>query len=146
MRKFLFILGIIALATGVFVGGMVVGTRHDFMNAMFQVSALEQELVDATKVFHGLSRLDDGDSVGARSWLNQELNSHIVTIDQFMKDSPNPETKEHASKFLARIAQHRQKYPSRIAVSKDVPVYAEVEKHVQAVLDEALRQDGKPNQ
>lgn len=145
MKKFLFILGIIAIAGGVFVGGMVVGSQHDFMNSMFQVSALDQELVDATKVFYGLSRLDDGDSAGAKGWLNQELNSHVVTIDQFMKDCPNPETKAHARKLLARIAEHRQKYPSRIDVSKGVPGYSEVEKHVQAVLDDALKQEGKQN-
>lgn len=146
MKKFLLILGIIAIAGGVFVGGVVVGTRQDFMNSMFQVSALDQQLVDASKVFYGLLRLDDGDSAGANAWLNQELNSHIVTIDQFMKDCPNPETKEHARTLLARIATHRQAHPSRIDISKDVPGYVAVEKRVQSVLEDVLKREDKQNQ
>ena len=146
MKKFLFIVGIVAIAGGVFVGGMVVGTQHDFMNTMFQVSSLDQALVDATKVFYGLSKLDDGDSLGAAGWLNQELNSHIITIGQFVEDCPNPETQGHARKLLARIANHRQKHSSQIDVAKVVPGYLEVEKQVQAVLDDALKHEEKQNQ
>lgn len=145
MKKFLFLLGIIAIAGGVFVGGIVIGAQLDFMHAMFSVSILERELTDASRVFLAISYLDEGNTVGAKGMLNQELNSHIVTIDQFTKDSPKPKTEKHAMAFLARIAAHRQKYPLRIDISKDDPGQTEVDMHVQAVLDDALKQKEEQN-
>ena len=145
MKKIVFILSIIVLAGGVFLAGIVAGAQHDFMKSMFRVSSLDQSLVEATKYFYAVSRLDNNDANGAKGWLNQELNSHIVTIDQFMMDCPNPETKKHARKLLTRIAKHRQAHPLQTDVSKDVPGYAAVEKHVQAVLDDALKPEEKKN-
>ncbi|MBU0533329.1 MAG: hypothetical protein KJ887_00815 [Candidatus Omnitrophica bacterium] len=143
MKKFLFILGIVVLAGGIFVGGMVIGTQLDFMNAMFQFSTLDKALVDASEVFQTVSYLDNGESKNARGWLNLKLDSYIITIDQFIKDCPNFETREHAERFLIRVAKHRQKYPSKVSLSKEVPDYAGVEEHIQSILENVLEQEGK---
>ena len=133
MKKFLFIVGIIVLAGGIFIGGLVAGSVLDFMIASFSVSTFDQALVDANMEFMTISILDEKGVEEAKGFMNMELATHIMTLDMFMEDCPNAESKEQGQKFLARVAEHRLKYP----VSKDEDM-AGVQNHIQEILGRAL--------
>jgi hypothetical protein len=45
MKKFLFTVGILALAGSIFVGGLVVGTQLDFMNATSHISTTNRGIL-----------------------------------------------------------------------------------------------------
>jgi len=145
MKTFLFIVGIILLADVIFYGGLQLGNQLHFMNAMFQVSTLDQEVGNATKIFWTVSHLEDGKVEEAKSFLNVQLNSHINTIGMFLKDCPNEKTRQHAIKLLARIAKVRQEHPVHISVTNDVPGYGAVERGVQEILNKALQEEEIPN-
>ena len=108
MKTLLFIVGIAILVSCIFCGGLLLGNLQHFTNALLQISTVDNALVDATKTFMSVSDLENGKVEDAKSFLNQELNDQIITLDQFLKDCPNDTTRQHVSKLLARIARHRQ--------------------------------------
>jgi hypothetical protein len=140
MKKFLFILGIVVIAGAVFVGGFSIGLTSDFTNTMHQVSMFEKELTQATMTFMHISYIDDGKIDDVKSLLNSELDSHIITLSQMLKDCPNTETQKHAQKCLARIATHRQKHPVTNSIQLPVPQseIQKIDQHVNSILTNAL--------
>jgi hypothetical protein len=138
MKKFLFIVGIVVLAGAIFVGGLVLGTQHDFMNAMFQVNTVEKELVDLANHFHAVRYLDKGQPEDARDFLNDRVDGHVSTIGTLLDDCPNPDTKVHASKMLATIARHRQQFPPERKTIRTLPDHEKYTSYVDETLAKAL--------
>jgi hypothetical protein len=141
MKKFLFILGIVVIATTVFVGGLYVGLTSDFMNTMYQVSTFDKKLTNASMTFMRVSYLDEEKIDDVKSLLNSELDGHIIILSQMLKDCPNIESQKHAQEFLARVATHRQKHPSTNSYSDFVSPseMQKIDMHIQSVLDNALK-------
>ncbi len=141
LKYFLFILGIVILSGAVFAGGVMFGTTQNFMKHMFTVSTMDKAYMDASSAFRHIQEIDKGNIDEAKESINILLNSHILTIDSFMKDIPNDEDKARAKKLLARIARHRNDFPATINVTLKVPEYENVTNSIQNILDNALAEE-----
>lgn len=143
LKKFLFVLGIVILSAAIFAGGVMFGTSQDFMKQMFTVSIMDKAYMDASSVFRHIQQIDKGNIDQAKESINIFLDGHIITINSFIKDSPNDDDKARAKKLLARIARHRNEFPANISVPKEVPGYEKVINSVQNILDNALAEEEK---
>ena len=133
MKKFLFILGIIAIAGGVFVGGMVVGTQHDFMNAIVSSSSLGDDISKASTTLVVLRHLEDGEIDRAKAFLNLQLDGAIIGMDAVLPYCPDGDNTRAASTLLSGIAEHRAKHPAKANET--------IDRKVQEILDRTREQN-----
>ena len=111
MKKFMFIFCVVVITAVIFVGGFVAGMTLDLMNSMFQVSTFDKSLCETSSIFMRVKLLDEEKINDVKMLQNAELGGQIVSLTQMLEDCQNPESKKHAQNLLARIAEHRQKYP-----------------------------------
>jgi hypothetical protein len=133
MKKFLFIVGSIILAGGIFIGGLLAGTQLDFMTKLLQVSMFEEALSKATVTFMQLSQLEDGKINDAKNLMNSQLDCQILVIGTSLKDYPNQETKKQAENLLLRIAKQRMQHP--VPAEKDMTKAGD---YIQEILGRAI--------
>ena len=133
MKTFLSIAGIVALAAGIFIGGLFVGTQLDFMNAVLSSTMLSDEIVSASSSLVLLQHLEAEEITEAKASLNLTLDVAILGMDSVLPHCPEGDSTLAAKNLLARIADHRSKYPAK----ND----QEIDETIQDILDKAGKQN-----
>jgi hypothetical protein len=126
MKRFLFILGIVVMSGGIFVGGLILGIQRNFMNAIVVSSSLGDDISKASTELVLLYHLEAQEIDEAKAFLNIQLNGNIIGIDSLLPLCPDGDSTLAAKNLLARIAEHRSKHP----VKSD----EEIDKVVQNIL------------
>jgi hypothetical protein len=134
MKKLLSILVVIVFASGIFVGGMILGVQMDFLNALVSSSSLSDDISKASTTLVVLRNLEDGKVEEAKSFLNLQLDGTIIGMDAILPSCPVGDSTRAAKKLLARIAKHRQEHPSQIDSSL-------VDEKIQSILNNALTEE-----
>ncbi|MCD4691426.1 MAG: hypothetical protein K8R79_00810 [Calditrichales bacterium] len=137
-QKLTFILGIVVLTAAVFIGGSMFGASQNFMEGLLNNLLMENALLEATIAFRHIENIDQGNIEKAKESMNLFLDSHIITIDQLVLDSPNEKYKKRAKRFLARIAKHRKKHPVPERTIKPTQGEMNTSDIIQEILDKSL--------
>ena len=143
MKKFLFILGIVVITGCIFCGGLLLGLRQQFWTTLFRSSTMDKQLAETSVIYVPISQLEEGKVNDAKSFLNTELDSHILLLDEFLKDCPNPQTQQHIRGLFVRIAKLRQQHPAQINATNEVSGCSVADRRVQEILNDALEKDRK---
>lgn len=110
-QKLIFIVGIIAISSAIFIGGSMYGVSQNFMEGLLNNSSMENALIEGTIAFSHIEKIDKGNIESAKESMNLFLDSQIIIINQLVVDSPNEKFKKSANAFLARVAKHRKENP-----------------------------------
>jgi hypothetical protein len=113
MKKFAFILGIVIVAGVIFVGGLVLGTQHDFMNTIISSLSLGDDISKASTTLVVLRQLEAGEIDKAKAFLNLQLDGAIIGMDVILPHCPDGDGTRAAQTLLVGIAEHRTKYPAK---------------------------------
>ncbi len=145
MKRFLFILGIVVVATAIFIGGILLGTQLDFLNTIVFSSALADDISRGSERLVVIDYLDEGKVDDAKSFLNLQLNVTIVGMRAILPSVPEGQSKTTALNFLARIARHRKKYPLNVSQNfkqfRDEDANSTVEKALADALTEVEKRE-----
>lgn len=131
MNKVLIRSGIVLVVVAAFVGGYHIGNQRGRIISLglaARVNALQNE--------HLLTQLETGKIEDTKSSLNLMLDGNVLEIDAFRTGS-NKKEAEKTVKILAKIAEHRQKYPY------SSPAGGEVNKTVNEILKRALSKEAR---
>jgi hypothetical protein len=138
-QKLIFIVGIIAISSAIFIGGSMFGVSQNFMEGSLNNSSMINALAEGTIAFSHIEKIDQGNIERAKESMNLFLDSQIITIDQLIIDSPNEEFKKRANAFLARIAKHRKENPVPERTMKATQGELSTRNYVQDILDKRLQ-------
>jgi hypothetical protein len=111
LQKFLFILAIIIISSGIFLGGFILGSSQQLMEDFFHNQSMENAIIEATIAFSHIEKIDQGEVEIAKESMNRLLDSEILVIKLLINDSSHEEYISRAEKLLSRIAEHRKEYP-----------------------------------
>ncbi len=142
MNQILYVAGIIIVGFALFASGFAYGIHYYNASLPSTPALLQQASLRAIEAQHVLETLDEEKIQQAKGILAFKIDAEILIIDSLSKYADR-EMADRSRGFLAKVAEHRKKYPVEYEYNGIIdPGMAEIKAEINRILKRAeLREE-----